>query len=169
MYRLLGKSKELFPLSFKKFQNCNTNINNTIIYIYGHFKIMKKKLATCLLFIAVGILLYNNFKNHSEETPLNIAENFSVQILNDEQMNSLSPLKVNSNGQTYGPYISGADLVAVISDDGKEGYILRSELETFFDDSEIDSPEKAKSKIEKKGHFTVYEYDGTTIIGYFSY
>lgn len=128
-----------------------------------------KELIACLLIIAVGILLYNDFKNQLRQEQISIDENFSAQILNDEQINSLSPLKVNSNGQTYGPYMSSADLVAVISDNGKEGYILRSELEALFEDGEIDSPEKAKNKPEEKGYFNVYEYDGTTIIGYFSY
>lgn len=128
-----------------------------------------KKLIVYLLIIAVGMLLYNDFKNQLQEKQLNIDQNFSAQILNDEQINALSPLKVNSNGQTYGPYMSGADLVEVISDNGKQGYILRSELEALFEDGEIDSPEKAKNKPEEKGYFNVYEYDGTTIIGCFSY
>lgn len=145
-----------------------------------------KIVITCLLIMTVCFLLYKKpkdaisgkiiFSSYGEEV-INLSEekdqdfeNYSLeQILNDEQINDLNPLKTNKNGQTYGPYILGADLVAVISDNGEEGYILRSELEAVYDEGEIDSPQKARNKAEEKGRLTVYKDDGTTVIGYFSY
>ncbi|MDM4762784.1 hypothetical protein QT381_07165 [Galbitalea sp. SE-J8] len=84
---------------------------------------------------------------------------------------------VNANGQSYGSAADAnspdtePDLIGVVADNGKTGYVLKTEL-AEADGSNITSPEEAvkwENGGAKVNHTVdVYESDGTTVIGTFT-
>ncbi len=81
-----------------------------------------------------------------------------------EFINNLAELQVNENGQTYGPDILNADLIAVTSDQGEEGYVYREELY-------VEAPKTPEEAISSNGEvrvIKVYLSDGITEIGTFT-
>ena len=106
----------------------------------------------------------------------------SPPVYHDKEMTQIVPhtyveYEVNENGQTYGtdidsPYVEDLpDLMAVIGDHGKQGYVYRDE---FLGDPPS-SPEEAveiQKSIENGTYipkvYNVYESDGVTIIDTFT-
>lgn len=102
----------------------------------------------------------------------------SPPVYHDKEMTQIVPhvyvdYEVNENGQTYGtdidsPYVEDLpDLMAVIGDHGKQGYVYRDE---FFGDKPS-SPEEAveiQKSIDNGTYIprslNVYEADGKTVI-----
>lgn len=88
---------------------------------------------------------------------------------------SVSPAyQVNDSGQTYGVIGEGAepDLIGVYATNGKQGYVLKSELDAASGHpSQFKSPEEALAWQEEFGYddrsIPVYEPDGKTVIGEF--
>jgi len=83
----------------------------------------------------------------------------------DEQIAGFNSLKMNEYGQTYGPDAFGADLIAVLSEDGTEGYVYRDEL---YPENNFKTPDEAldwQNSRPKNRSIKVYESDGKTIIG----
>ena len=73
-------------------------------------------------------------------------------------------LEVNSSGLTYGIDALGADLIAVISDQGEHGYIYRRGLDR-------PSPRTIEEALAISGKgrvITVFKEDGVTEIGTFT-
>jgi len=74
---------------------------------------------------------------------------------------------INENGETYGPMVhewtATPDLSLVIADNGLEGYIRNSEM-----DSGVTTPEEAANYRSERRVLNVYLHDGTTIIGTFT-
>lgn len=81
----------------------------------------------------------------------------------DSQISKFHELNVNKRGQTYGPDALGADLIEVIADDGKPGYIYRTDLEA----TEASSLEEAMKSLDNVV-LNVYDQDGENIIGTFT-
>ncbi len=81
----------------------------------------------------------------------------------DENISDLNELQTNKNGLTYGPDVLGADLIEVISNDGKLGYVYREDLEASERNNIIDAQNSS-------GQFTINVYDcnGETVIGTFT-
>lgn len=79
-----------------------------------------------------------------------------------------SGLKVNEYGQTYGSdSLYYPDLIKVVSDDGKYGYVYKSEMDAdrpkSMSHEDIEAYNNAPPKV-----YNVYKSDGKTIIGYMS-
>jgi hypothetical protein len=82
----------------------------------------------------------------------------------------------NANGLTYGSALDATcpedepDLIQVVATNGKEGYVLRTDLEDAADAS-VETPQAALSEqAARKGQsqaIPAYESDGTTEIGVF--
>lgn len=94
------------------------------------------------------------------------------QGYSDDEILELSNMKVNENGQTYGPDCMGADLILVTSDQGENGYVYR---EDFYVGTGFQSPEEAlawqeefHSKYPNGYSINVYKCDGETVIGTFT-
>lgn len=89
----------------------------------------------------------------------------------DEEILSFEDLRVNENGQTYGIYSMGADLVRVGATNGKDGYCYREELDigTGFSSPEeaLEWQEQFEEKYPYGYYIPVYESDGETQIGWF--
>lgn len=90
----------------------------------------------------------------------------SPSIIND--LLSDGGLKVNAYGQTYGTdLLYHPDLIEVVSDDGKYGYIYESEIDAdrpkSMSPEDIEAFNNAPPKV-----YDVYESDGKTVIGYMS-
>ena len=81
----------------------------------------------------------------------------------DENISDLNELQTNKNGLTYGPDALGADLIEVISNDGKLGYVYREDLEVSERNNITDA-------LNSSGQFTINVYDcnGETVIGTFT-
>ena len=80
--------------------------------------------------------------------------------------------KINANGQTYGVENSqGApDLIAAIANNGRQGYIEKSELDAVSCTDVASPAEALKCQQAHAGTTTdipVYDSDGTTVIGQF--
>ena len=106
----------------------------------------------------------------------------SPAVYYDKEMTQIVPhtyvdYEVNENGQTYGtniesPYVEDfPDLIAVIGDNGKQGYVYMDE----FVGTSPSSPEEAEAQTKslENGTYTpkvynVYEADGVTIIDTFT-
>lgn len=82
----------------------------------------------------------------------------------DEDISNMRALEVNSSGLTYGIDALGADLIAVISDQGEHGYIYRRDLDR-------PSPRTIEEALAISGKgrvITVFKEDGVTEIGTFT-
>lgn len=95
------------------------------------------------------------------------------QGYSDDEILELSNLRINENGQTYGPDCMGADLILVTSDQGEDGYVYR---EDFYVGTDFKSPDEALAWQEEfyrkypNGYsINVYKCDGETIIGTFTF
>ena len=93
-----------------------------------------------------------------------LADELAKQGYSLEEVNSMPPLKKNQYGQTYGPDALGAELIAAESDEGRDGYVYRNELE----EDGIQTPEEAAKKSYHTVRLNVYKSDGRTVIGYFT-
>ena len=92
----------------------------------------------------------------------------------DEDIQRWPGLRINEDGLTYGPERYGADLIWVESDEGLDGYVYRTELETYTI-PDVSSPEEAlewQAEVERNNpdgvKLTVYKSDGKTEIGTFT-
>lgn len=94
-----------------------------------------------------------------------IQENLQEWGFTTEHIHELKELSKNEEGLTYGPDALGADLIAVISDQGEKGYIYRSDYEAA-DAKPLDN--KAESREEEINILKVYQSDGRTEIGTFT-
>ncbi|WMJ85453.1 hypothetical protein [Anaerocolumna sp. MB42-C2] len=84
-----------------------------------------------------------------------------------EEIRNMTPLEKNEFGQTYGLDVLGADLIAVISEEGLHGYVYREELE---DKPNFKTPEEAiewQNNRPVNRSISVYKSDGRTVIGEF--
>lgn len=81
----------------------------------------------------------------------------------DENISDLNELQTNENGLTYGPDALGADLIEVVSDDGKLGYVYREDLE-------VSEGKNITDALTSNKVFTinVYDCDGETVIDTFT-
>ena len=110
------------------------------------------------------------------------AQKSSPPVYHDKEMTQIVPhtyvdYEVNENGQTYGtdidsPYIEDLpDLMAVIGDHGKQGYVYRDELIGAPPSSPEEAVEQQKA-LENETYtpkvYNVYEADGVTIIDTFT-
>lgn len=85
----------------------------------------------------------------------------------NEMINNFDELRKNEYGQTYGPDDLGADLISVLSDEGRYGYVYREDVERGYADSLEEAIEKSASCEDYI--VTVYEADGRTPIGIFTF
>lgn len=111
--------------------------------------------------------IYEKVKNAnlSEEQINDIVNDFTNDSEAVNGIEYLDELKINENGLTYGPDELGADLIAVISDQGELGYVYRDEL---YKDN-VCSIDDALLYEEGIIILNVYASDGITIIGTFTY
>ena len=109
--------------------------------------------------------LYGKLKEAklSQEEMGAIQENLQNWGFTSENILELKELYKNEEGLTYGPDALGADLIAVISDQGEKGYIYRSDYEA----ADIKMLEKTENR-EKGRVLNVYQSDGKTVIGTFT-
>ena len=80
----------------------------------------------------------------------------------EEDISGFDELQVNETGQTYGPDALGADLIEVMYQEGKIGYVYRTDL--------YGNQPKTISEVlnePKMRDLTVYDKDGKTVIGIF--
>lgn len=85
------------------------------------------------------------------------------QGFSEDTIRELNELKTNINGQTYGPDALGADLIEVIYDTNKTGYLLREEYEAAISINEIKEVDNQTGTI----YLNVYDQEGESIIGVF--
>ena len=92
----------------------------------------------------------------------------------DEDIQRWPGLRINEDGLTYGPERYGADLIYVSTDDGKSGYVYRTDLEKYTM-PDVSTPEEAlewQAEVERNNpdgvKLTVYKSDGKTEIGTFT-
>lgn len=83
-----------------------------------------------------------------------------------------SVMKVNASGETYGTLSQQGemlDLIAAVANNGKEGYIKKTDVEANSPTCPADAVRKME-KMERAGDRTipVYKADGITIIGDFT-
>lgn len=74
----------------------------------------------------------------------------------------------NENGETYGPEVwestdPSPDLILVIADDGQDGYVKKTDM-----DSGVTTPEEAANYKPSNRVLNVYLHDGITVIGTFT-
>lgn len=101
----------------------------------------------------------------SEKEIAELADELEKQGYSLEDVYSMPPLKKNRYGQTYGPDALGAELIAAESDEGRDGYVYRNELE----EDGIQTPEEAAKKSYHTVRLNVYKSDGRTVIGCFTF
>ncbi len=132
---------------------------------------MKKILSSAL----VALSLLAGFSAAS--IPLVYAQKESAVVYNDAGMTETEKhvdgnYKANASGQTYGNAVDSVyiedlpDLVSVIGDNGKEGYVYTHEL--FDSPSSPEEAMKEQEAIENGSYvpkvLNVYNSDGTTVI-----
>ncbi|MBQ7012910.1 MAG: hypothetical protein IJN11_03215 [Oscillospiraceae bacterium] len=138
---------------------------------------MKRKIKLSVVLLAASITIAS-----IGTAVIAYANLTSAPVYYDKEMTQIVPhthvdYEVNENGQTYGknmesPYIEDIpDLIAVVGDHGKRGYVYRDELIGM----PPSSPEEAEAlhKSLENGTYTpkvynVYEADGVTIIDTFT-
>jgi len=81
----------------------------------------------------------------------------------EEAISGFDDLQVNEAGQTYGPDALGADLIEVMYQEGKIGYVYRTDLYG-------NQPQTIREALNepKTRNLTVYDKDGKTVIGTFT-
>jgi hypothetical protein len=85
----------------------------------------------------------------------------------EEDIKNFLPLQRNDNGQIYGIYALGADLIAATSAEGLFGYVYREDLDN---EPDFKTPEEAlawQASRPPERIIPVYESDGKTVIGTF--
>lgn len=122
--------------------------------------------VTAYAIIYVSDELYEKLKDAelSREEMGEIQENLQNWGFTSEDVLRLEGVSRNEEGLTYGPDALGADLIAVISDQGEKGYIYRSE----FENSDRKILEGVSEKREEGKTLKVYQSDGKTVIGTFT-
>ncbi len=98
-----------------------------------------------------------------EETS-GLSSELDEQQFGVEDVESLEPLRVNEHGQTYGPAAFSPDLVLVETDNGKEGYVYREQL----DGEDVDNPREVEKEANNKEVLIAYASDGRTKVGTFT-
>lgn len=80
-------------------------------------------------------------------------------------------METNEAGQKLGDYVIGADevpdLVPVMSDEGKDGYAYRSDIDGPLVKSPVEAVEAMRDRVDEQGNIVVpvYDRDGETVIG----
>lgn len=76
-----------------------------------------------------------------------------------ETLKKLDDIQINAFGETYGPEALHADLISVVYDDSKLGYIKRQDFQKATGTPSINTGDKYS--------LPVYKSDGRTKIGFF--
>ncbi|MCR4782561.1 MAG: hypothetical protein K5851_07465 [Lachnospiraceae bacterium] len=110
-------------------------------------------------------VVYDKVKNsgYTEDEIEDLSRQLSNYGFTEEDLSGFDELKVNKNGQTYGPDAFGADLILVELSDGTMAYIYRTDFEEATappkDLDHINSPESVE--------LNAYAEDGETVLGVF--
>ncbi|MCI8991336.1 MAG: hypothetical protein HFG80_01200 [Eubacterium sp.] len=111
--------------------------------------------------------------NMTEQELEQLYKELKEQGYSDDQILELSSLRVNDSGLTYGPECMSPNLILVTSDQGDDGYVYR---EDFYYGTDFSTPEEALawqeefySKYPNGYSINVYECDGKTMIGTFTF
>lgn len=161
--------------------SCRTKIENLPNKI-KHTKVRYRIILTqCICLLALIILvptttyamvsisqtLFEKVKDAglSEQELVQLDNELKDSGFTDEQLVNFYSLKINEDGQTYGPDAFGADLIAVLCQDGTEGYVYREDL---YPENNFKTPEEAinwqNSQTDDR-LITIYKSDGKTVLG----
>jgi len=163
-------------------EECNKRLSN-LTRNSKHTKVKAKILMTQIIILFLIVLLipttayaamkvsdalFEKVKDAglSQEQIEQLDNKLKAQGFSEEDIESFDALYKNRYGQTYGPDFLEANLVAVISDEGYEGYIYREDLNP----PDFTSPEEALKWQESRPEYIiipVYKSDGKTVIGSF--
>ncbi len=163
-------------------ETCKERLNN-LTAKPKHTKIHRRILQTQIMFVFFFIILVpttayatasisNALQQKLKDANLSssqistINKEINERGFTEEKIKNMDPLKVNKHGQTYGPEAFNPDLIAVISDEGFNGYVYSKDM---YPEMNFKSPEEALEwqKIQPLS-FDVYKCDGTTVIGKFT-
>lgn len=138
-----------------------------IMHDDGTVEIIDSHILTDEEFAPMEKILRDKVKkaNWSEEKIQQLIDNYREQpAYVFYGIENLPEICVNEYGQTYGVDALYPDLVAVISDDDKTGYIYKTDLNS-------EPPKNIEEALARNDYNTVinvYASDGKTIIGYMS-
>ena len=102
--------------------------------------------------------------NYTSEQIEELDQQLKNQHFSEEYIQPLDELNTNDEGLTYGPDVLGADLILVISDQGKTGYIYREDYEAVDAHTLDDALTNPNGEVV----LTVYDKDGKTQVGTFT-
>lgn len=94
-----------------------------------------------------------------------VCDSLALQHITPGILSQLEPLQVNDDGLVYGFGSPVTDLATTMTDDGKAGY-------SYYKDwwGEVDDPPEIKRyKLTHTRSLPVYESDGKTLVGYFTF
>ncbi|MDF2474340.1 MAG: hypothetical protein K0R21_2122 [Anaerocolumna sp.] len=125
--------------------------------------------STAYAMVTISEVLLEKVKdaNLSEKQIIKLNNDLTEGHYSEEHIANANALKTNEYGQTYGPDLFGADLIAVVSEEGLHGYVYREDL---YPEHNFKTPEEALEWQDNQPmikSFTVYESDGRTAIGEF--
>lgn len=154
--------------------------------------IMKFKKATyisvgCAVLLLVGAITvfaqndsktantdYNDSYGDSEGIDASASSGFLTENTVREEIQNWPEFKVNEDGLTHSPEMFESDLIWVCTDQGKDGYVYRTDLEKFIF-ADVYTTEEAlewQAELEEKYPdgipLTAYKSDGKTIVGTFT-
>lgn len=190
---IILKEERINDISIKdktKLYSLYDNKHHTVVgrHIRG-FKIAAAALAVSIIFLgaSAGFTLYDAVKsrtanlNITDEKQKELAENASMLGNTPEEYAARNfDIEINENGDTYGHYFDGVDLVAVSGvkeNNGCTGYVYREDLDflTFGTGFQKDVKQIEIDDILKhqqdcfdgkvRNWIYVYEKDGCTVIG----
>ena len=145
-----------------------TGVGKRIIIFYAFLATVLLCVVPVTVYAATYVSkeLYDKLKNAglSYEEMSEIQENLQGWGFTQEEILVLGELSKNEDGLTYGPDALGADLIAVISDQGEKGYIYRSD----YDAADAKTLEEALDGRKEAIVIKVYQSDGKTQIGTFT-
>ena len=124
-----------------------------------------------LIFLYMGLAMRrdNNqspyIDQYAESSTTETPKSIIIPTVDDIRANGYP---TNENGETYGPEVWEStdpppDLILVIADDGQDGYVKKTDM-----DSDVTTPEEAANYKPGRRVLNVYLHDGTTVIGTFT-
>ena len=113
----------------------------------------------------VSRVVYEKVKGagYTDEEIDDLSQKLNDWGFTEDELRKFEPLKVNGNGQTYGPDDFGADLILVELSDGTRGYIYRTDFEAATAPATSIDQIKEPEEVE----LNVYDSDGETVVGVF--
>ena len=94
-----------------------------------------------------------------------VCDSLALQHITPGILSRLEPLQVNDDGLVYGFGSPVTDLATTMTDDGRAGYSYYKDWWGEVDDS----PETKLYKLTHTRRLPVYESDGKTLVGYFTF